>query len=101
MRSNLRLWATLGGCHALLVLGVDHLPQGMTPWIAGSLYLPLWVFSGVGLPVFHAGGGGGWASPNVLGWALLVVVWGTVWWCVVRGAQRFLQSRAGRLPPPS
>ena len=51
-----------------------------SPIVAGSIYLPLLGLRMIGIPVFMTGNSGGWASPSVLGWALVSAVWLAVWW---------------------
>lgn len=69
-----------------LALVVGHLtlvsapPENLAPPIAGSVYLPLMLFSAMGLPVFAIADGGGWQAPSMLGWAVVAFVWLAIWW---------------------
>jgi hypothetical protein len=64
---------------ALVALG-PILPESLAPVSAGTVYLPLWPLSSIGLPVFGRAESGGWPGPNVLGWLFVVVIWSALWW---------------------
>lgn len=69
--------------HLALVAAGDALPAAIAPVVAGTIYLPLWPLSALGIPVFSPAEPGGWAAPSLLGWLAFVVMWGLVWWAVV------------------
>jgi hypothetical protein len=69
--------------HLALVATGDALPAAIAPVIAGTIYLPLWPLSAIGIPVFSPAESGGWASPSVLGWLAFVAIWSLLWWILV------------------
>jgi hypothetical protein len=69
--------------HIVLVVASSRLPAAIAPLIAGSVYLPLWPLSAVGLPVFSSAASGGWASPSLLGWFVFVAIWSLFWWGLI------------------
>lgn len=69
--------------HVALIAAGDALPAALAPAIAGTLYLPLWPLSALGMPVFSPAESGGWASPNLLGWLSFLAIWSLLWWLVV------------------
>lgn len=69
--------------HVALVAAGDVLPAALAPAIAGTLYLPLWPLSALGMPVFSPAASGGWASPSLLGWLSFLAIWSLLWWLVV------------------
>lgn len=69
--------------HVALIAAGDALPAALAPAIAGTLYLPLWPLSALGIPVFSPAESGGWASPSLLGWLCFVALWSLLWWLVV------------------
>lgn len=73
------LFLGFAGFHALSVLASV---ESLAPAMAGSVYLPLLLFEAVGVPVFAAPESGGWGAPTLLGWALVCLVWASVWWGV-------------------
>jgi hypothetical protein len=85
-----RPFAVLGlvGAHAVLVALGDALPEALAPAVAGTVYLPLWLLQGVGLPVFGRAEAGGWAAPSLLGWLLVAAIWTTLWWLLVVAISR-------------
>jgi hypothetical protein len=72
---------------ALVVLG-DALPAVVVPAVAGTVYLPLWLLSAAGLPVFAPAASGGWASPSTLGWLIVIAIWSLLWTAVVAAVVR-------------
>lgn len=66
--------------HALLVGLAGRLPDAFAAVLAATVYGPLWLASALGLPVFGPAASGGWPHPNLLGWALLGLVWFGAWW---------------------
>jgi hypothetical protein len=64
---------------ALVALG-PVLPESIAPAIAGTVYLPLWPLSSLGIPVFGQAESGGWSEPSGLGWLLVVGIWSALWW---------------------
>ena len=71
------------------VLAATHLAVGAWGWfgggdriaafVAGTIYLPLWPFAELGVPVFRPTG---WMFPIVttLGWAIVLTLWAGVYW---------------------
>ena len=78
--------------HALLVVFASSVPEPIAPFLAASVYGPLWPLQALGAPVFAPTGGWGWSSPSVLGWAVLALFWGGFWlgavWLVARITRR-------------
>jgi hypothetical protein len=85
--------ATLVAAHAVAIIGASHLPDRPAAVIAGSIYLPLMPFQVLGLPVFSAAESSAWASPSILGWTLLLVVWVGFWWAITAGFAHIFRSR--------
>jgi hypothetical protein len=92
---DLRLIAVLMlvAAHALAILTASYLPDRIAALVAGAIYLPLLPLNALGLPVFGRAASGGWASPSVLGWSILVIVWASLWWAVVYGIARVFRNR--------
>jgi hypothetical protein len=94
MRPRVLIW---------LGLVLTHLVAGVLGWIAdadrlaaiiaGSIYLPLWPFGRLGVPVFHQTG---WyfPPPTNLGWVLVVVFWLVTYWYVAASVVWFLARRS-------
>lgn len=74
--------------HALLIAFAAYLPDRLAAIVAGSIYLPLWPWSALGVPVHARAEAWGWASPSLLGWAVVALTWCTVWALVVVGLLR-------------
>jgi len=94
MRKTLWIWSFLSAGHLGLAvlsifLGIDRL----SAIVAGTIYLPLWPVSKLGLPVFQ---GNQWMipPPNALGWAFVAVFWGLLYWALASSLSRFLQKRS-------
>lgn len=83
--------------HAASVAMSASLPEAIAPFVAGTVYLPLWALASLGLPVFGAAPAGGWAGPNAAGWAVLLACWGIFWWALVEAGARLLK-RCGFQP---
>ena len=76
---------------AWLVLVATHLAAGLWGWVAGgdrlaaivagSIYLPLWPFDKLGVPVFRQTA---WffPPPTALGWAIIFMFWLIAYWYV-------------------
>lgn len=71
--------AVLLTSHAMLVAAADALPAALAALVAATVYLPLLPLSALGVPVFAAAQSGGWASPSVAGWVVLLAVWSLLW----------------------
>lgn len=80
--------------HAASVALSASLPEAIAPAVAATVYLPLWPLSAAGVPVFAGAAAGGWGSPSVAGWLVLLVVWSLLWWSVVATVSRFRRRRA-------
>ena len=65
-----------------------------TPPAAGSIYLPLWLFNSLGLPVLAPQHGGHWANPSLLGWLLIGIFWVPIWWGVAWLALQTMRKRS-------
>ena len=70
---------TLMAAHGAAIVAAPHLPDRLAAVVAGTVYLPLMPFDALGLAVFGAAASWGWASPSILGWCLLGVVWIGLW----------------------
>lgn len=79
--------------HAGYIALGDRLPQALAPAIAASIYVPLMLLQGLGLPVLEAAEGGGWPGPSLLGWALLALFWLLVWWLLFAALVQLLPRR--------
>jgi hypothetical protein len=94
MSKTLRIWSILTAIHlgagALsTVPGIDRL----SAIIAGTIYLPLWPVSKVGLPVFQRNQ---WMipPPNVLGWLFVFAFWALFYWAIAMLLGRIFQKRS-------
>jgi hypothetical protein len=88
-----QIWLSLSTAH--LALGIFSTFLGndrLSAIIAGTIYLPLWPVTKIGLPVFQ---GNQWMipPPNVLGWVTLVVFWSLIYWGFAVLVSRMLQKR--------
>ncbi|AKF87250.1 hypothetical protein MFUL124B02_40075 [Myxococcus fulvus 124B02] len=92
MRLRWVVWGALLGVQLLVTV---FPVEALGPVVAGSVYLPLMLLSGLGLRVYGPGVSGGWAPPSLLGWLLLALFWGLVWWGVVSLGARLMRPRAG------
>jgi len=95
MLKPIRIWIYLASTHLVSVffstlLGSDRL----SAFIAGTLYLPLWPFSKIGLPVFQRNS---WMipPPNLFGWVLIIFFWATVYWALATLVSRIINRRSG------
>ena len=72
------IWAFLVASHGGIAAWGSSSDR-VGPIVAGSIYLPLWPFDQLGLPVFHRSG---WffPPPTVPGWSVLIAVWVLVYW---------------------
>jgi hypothetical protein len=80
-------------------LMVLHLAVGAWGWhaggdrlaaiVAGSIYVPLWPFDKLGLPVF---GASAWFFPPLtyLGWGVIGLVWMVAYWYIAGLISRLL-----------
>lgn len=91
MPITFRIWSLLSATHIGLavlsiVLGIDRL----SAIIAGTIYLPLWPVSKLGLPVFQRNQ---WMipPPNALGWLFIILFWAFSYWVVAVLLSRILQ----------
>jgi hypothetical protein len=77
MKLRIVLFVILSGLH---LMSLWWAPESIAPVIAGTIYLPLYLFQSLGLPVFGLAPPGGWAAPSSLGWTLAIAVWLQTWW---------------------
>ena len=105
MKSRPFLVAVLIVAHAAALVAAPRLPDSLVPVLAGSVYVPLMPFAALGLPVFGPAEPWGWASPSLLGWGTLLLVWTGIWWAVAFGLELAFRFRVGHsrapCPPPS
>jgi hypothetical protein len=94
MSKTLRIWSLLTAIHlgaGVLspFLGVDRL----SAIIAGTIYLPLWPVSKLGLPVFERNQ---WMipPPNVFGWVFVFAFWALLYWAISKLLGRIFQKRS-------
>jgi len=76
-RSRWVLFAAFAGAHTAAAL---FTPVALAPAMAGSVYLPLLPLHAAGVPVLAAAAPGGWSSPSLLGWAVVLLAWLAIWW---------------------
>jgi hypothetical protein len=76
------------GCFLAATYGVGVLQ----PIVTTSIFGPLRLMSAVGLPVFASVPSGGWATPTLIGWALIVGMWLTIWYGVASAFDFFFQT---------
>ena len=86
------IFATLIAIHVAVLLFASDL---IAPLIAGSIYLPLWPLSTIGIPVFGVAESGGWAAPSLLGWAAVFCLWSAIWFAVATLLSRLFTTKAG------
>ena len=86
------IFAALIGVHVAVIV---FAPAFITPLLAGSIYLPLWPLSTMGIPVFGVAPSGGWAAPSLLGWALVFCLWSAIWFAVATLLSRLFTKKAG------
>lgn len=93
---KLFLWL-LCGHGVLLVVAFAADDTWLAPFAAGTLYLPLAGFEQLGLAVFLPAPSGGWASPSLLGWSVVlgfwVAMWGLLAWLAENLWRRTLRHR--------
>ena len=82
-RLRLIVFLSLLCAHGALVALGPQLPANLVPVAAGTIYLPLWPLSAIGLPVFGRAESGGWPGPSLLGWLCVVVSWSALWWILI------------------
>jgi hypothetical protein len=94
MSKTLLIWSVLSAIHLGLavlstVLGIDRL----SAIVAGTIYLPLWPVSKLGLPVFQRNQ---WMipPPNALGWIFVFACWALLYWAIAVLLSRILHRRS-------
>lgn len=92
-------WVSWGVLLALHLLTLVFPPEFAAPALGGSVYLPLMVLDALGLPVYARAESGGWASPSLLGWTAVAVIWAAVWWGVVSLVARWRRRRLQSASP--
>lgn len=93
MRLAHKIAAALLILHALAYAAVLFLPwYGPTADFAGlTVYLPLFIFNWLGLPVFQSSGSWGWSSPSGLGIVMVIIFWLGVWLCLGYLVERLIK----------
>lgn len=86
----------MAATHGALVAMSNRLPDAISAVVAWTVYFPLWLASGLGLPVFGRTQSGGWATPNGLGWASLAIFWIAIWLIVMEISSRVGERVAHR-----
>lgn len=78
-----------------LALFLTHAMAGwlVRPIAAGSLYLPAMAAHRLGLPVLGSGAGG-WPSPTLLGWCVVIGAWFAVYWGLAALLTKLLMKRS-------
>lgn len=79
MGSRAPIFILMSSLHLLAVFLDSEI---FSPIAVGSIYLPLMGLKMIGIPVFMDGDSGGWASPSILGRALVSALWLAVWWAL-------------------
>ncbi|KRB64185.1 hypothetical protein ASE07_11275 [Noviherbaspirillum sp. Root189] len=77
----------------LQFLAVAFPLEAIAPAVAMSIYVPLTLLRGLGLPVFTAAESGGWAAPSLFGWAIVAIFWTILWWSVASFVGYFVGRR--------
>jgi hypothetical protein len=90
-RTILFVWLALCATHITLA-AIPYSP--IAPFVAGTIFLPLFALKTIGLPVFGSGVSGGWSTPSLLGWILVALLWAGVWWVIVRGLAALFRIRS-------
>ena len=86
------IFAALIGIHAAAVF---FSPETLAPAVAGSVYLPLMPLKVAGVPVFAVAESGGWPSPSLLGWVLVLLLWFAIWLVVASFLSRLFKKMSG------
>lgn len=91
----MRALITLGilSLHAALIALNGFLPAAIGAVVAGTVYLPLWALVSLGVPVFGSAPAGGWASPSLAGWFILLFLWACLWGALVGVAAMLWRRR--------
>jgi len=92
-RTRVATWLALASIHLAAgawawVAGNDRLAEV----VAGSIYLPLWPFGELGVPVFRQTG---WMLPPLtyLGWLIIALFWLVAYWYVAALVAWFISRR--------
>ena len=93
MKVRVILFGIFGGTH---LMASHFTPEFLAPVIAGTIYIPLMPFRIVGIPVYGSAESGGWASPSLLGWAIVFTFWTVVWWVFASVVLHLYYKRAGQ-----
>lgn len=83
-------FVALAGTHAVAAI---FAPAAWAPAIAWSVYLPLLPLHAAGMPIFATAASGGWASPSLLGWTVVLLLWLAIWWGAAGLLSRLLAKR--------
>lgn len=90
------IFASLIGIHVTVIV---FAPELIAPFVAGSIYLPLWPLKLIGMPVFGVTQSSGWAAPSLLGWAVVFCLWSAIWFVVATLLSRLFTKKAGHAEP--
>ena len=94
MRLRFLIWLALVSVHLVAgAWGWIAANDRLAAIVAGSIYLPLWPFGELGVPVFRRSG---WMFPplTLLGWLLVVVFWVVVYWFLAAFVVWIISRRA-------
>ena len=95
MRPRVPIWLTLMTVHlAAGAWGWNGGPDRLASIVAGSIYLPLWPFGKLCVPVL---GQSAWLFPPLtsLGWVIIVLIWVVAYWYIA-GLFSYLLERRKR-----
>jgi hypothetical protein len=82
MKPRIALCFGLALSHVLLGLLAVRMPvEILAPIVGKSIYMPLWAFHTLGLPVFDFRDRF-IPDPTITGWTVIVIVWVGVYWCI-------------------
>jgi hypothetical protein len=95
MRMTYKVGFSLSLIHAAFGVYVIVFPSfdRLERVIGGSVYAPLFVFDGLGLPVFSEATSWGFSDPSGLGYVLSIGFWVSVWLLVGRIIEFFWSRR--------
>jgi hypothetical protein len=92
MRSRTIAFIGLTVLHLACYLAATNGIGVLQPVVATSIFGPLRLMSAAGLPVLASMPSGGWATPTIVGWALIVGMWLIIWYGVASAFDFFFQA---------